>query len=52
MKQPKRLTRKQKQFLSSKRYDPKEWAFVGVTEETICFINKRTKKIKEFKKED
>lgn len=52
MKQPKRLTRKQKQFLSSKGYDPKKLAFVGVTEETLCFINKETKKIQEFKKED
>ncbi|WWU66112.1 hypothetical protein QJR26_06995 [Clostridium baratii] len=48
MKQPKRLTRIQKKFLASKGYDPKKYAFAGVTEQTLCFINKETGEIKEF----
>ncbi|WP_338630347.1 DUF6906 family protein [Clostridium baratii] len=52
MKQPKRLTRIQKKFLTSKGYDSKKWAFAGVTEQTLCFMNKETGKIKEFERED
>lgn len=46
MKQPKKLTRAQKEFLSKKsknRIKVDEWMFVYENDEEICIVNKHTR---------
>ena len=46
MKQPKRLTRKQKECVSSHNLNTDEWALVKETEFYLYIIQKQTKQIK------
>ena len=46
MKQPKRLTRNQKECVSSHHLNAKEWAFIKRTEFYLHIIQKGTKRIK------
>lgn len=50
MKQPRKPTRQEKMFLSNKRLDPKNWAVLSETQESIIFIHKISKNTREFQK--
>lgn len=53
MKQPKKLTREQKEIVSGHAENPKNWAFVSETDMTITVIHKTKgiiKKMDKFKK--
>jgi hypothetical protein len=43
MKQPKKLTRNQKEKVAKKKLNPKEWMFVEELEGAILIIHKQTK---------
>lgn len=45
MKQGKRLTREQKERLSRKGFDWREWLYSSEDEQAICFVHKQTKEI-------
>lgn len=45
MKQPKKLTRNQKELLKDKGYNPLDYSLRQETEEYYIFINKRTGKV-------
>lgn len=44
MKQPKKLTKKQKQIVSGKYLNPKDWMLVKEEQGYIVIVNKTTKK--------
>ena len=50
MKQPKKLTRSQKGFLSKKGYNPEEWMLQSEDTKDIVFIHKASKKSLFFQK--
>lgn len=50
LKQPKKLTRAQKIFLSSKKLKPECWMLVEETSDALIIYSKKTKKVKEVKK--
>lgn len=45
MKQGKRITRTQKELLSKRGYEWKDWLYVSEDEEAVCFVHKVTKEI-------
>lgn len=49
MKQPKRLTRAQKIFLSAKNLNPENWALVEKNKDALIIYNKNSKKVREIK---
>lgn len=50
MKQPKKLTRNQKRFLSSRHLDWREWMLVAETESSYQIIHKQTGEIRNVEK--
>lgn len=50
IKRPKKLTRAQKIFLSSKKLNPENWLLVEENSEALIIYSKKTKKTKEVKK--
>ena len=50
MKQPKKLTRSQKECLMAHKLNPHEWMLVEETEFCYCIINKESKAIKRVDK--
>lgn len=50
MKQPKKLTRRQKEFLSKKGLNPENWMVQKETNESIVFIHKTSKSTRKFEK--
>lgn len=50
MKQPKKLTRNQKEFLSKKGLRAEEWALLEETKDSCVFIHKNRLEVKTFSK--
>lgn len=50
MRQPKKCTRTQKEFLSKKGLKADNWMVQEETKESIVFIHKTSKKTREYKK--
>lgn len=50
MKQPKKLTRTQKEFLSKKKLNAKEYMLLEETDDTYLFIQKKTQETIELDK--
>lgn len=50
MKQPKKLSRSQKEFLSKKGLSPDNWMLQSEDAESIVFIHKTSKKTRNFPK--
>lgn len=51
MKQPRKPTRKEKEFLSSKRLKPENWMVQQEDKENIIFVHKTSKKTRKFEKQ-
>lgn len=50
MKQPKKLTRSQKEFVSKHKMKPENWMLQYEDEKTIVFVHKSGKKTRKFEK--
>lgn len=50
MKQPRKLKRNEKIYLSKKGLNPDNWMVQEETKESIVFIHKTSKKTREYKK--
>ncbi len=50
MKQPRKLKRNEKIYLSKKGLNPDNWMVKEETKESIVFIHKTSKKTREYKK--
>lgn len=52
MKQPKKLTRSQKEFLTKKGIDASKWMLLNETKDTVAFIHKERLEVKRFSKDE
>lgn len=52
LKQPKKLTRSQKEFLTKKGIDASKWMLLNETKDTVVFIHKERLEVKRFSKDE